>query len=85
MEYHIDCAGLENARELHLLLAQALSFPDYYGHNLDALFDCLCSLPGPVRLILQNWDPAVSWANGFELVLTDAHEENPLFAFEYEK
>ena len=25
----------------HDYLAEALSLPDYYGHNLDALFDCL--------------------------------------------
>ena len=28
-------------RELHSTLAQAFQFPDYYGNNLDALYDVL--------------------------------------------
>lgn len=29
-------------KEIHALLKSALSFPGYYGCNLDALFDLLC-------------------------------------------
>lgn len=29
----------------HRAIAGALGFPDYYGHNLDALHDCLSDLP----------------------------------------
>ena len=28
----------------HDYLMEALDFPDYYGKNLDALYDCLCEI-----------------------------------------
>ena len=31
--------------ELHDYLASELSFPEYYGRNLDALYDILTGLP----------------------------------------
>lgn len=41
-------------------LADALSFPDYFGHNLDALYDCLTDLswlpPGEHVLIWPGSD-----------------------------
>ena len=37
----LDCKDIKTAERLHQELAQALHFPDYYGKNLDALFDCL--------------------------------------------
>ena len=40
----IDCEKLLQKEQAHLYLAQMLDFPDYYGKNLDALFDCLTEL-----------------------------------------
>lgn len=40
----IDCEKLLHKKEAHLYLAQMLDFPDYYGKNLDALFDCLTEM-----------------------------------------
>ena len=34
-----------NAREVHGYLAAELGFPEYYGRNLDALYDILTGLP----------------------------------------
>ena len=31
-------------KEGHDYLKEALNFPDYYGKNLDALYDCLCEI-----------------------------------------
>ena len=41
MEYTIDALKVNEREEAHEYLAEVFSFPDYYGKNLDALFDCL--------------------------------------------
>ena len=77
MVCHINCSDITSAKQLHQKLARFLNFPEWYGHNLDALFDCMTELPSPTRLHLSSWDPAASWASGFETVLTDAQQSCP--------
>ena len=83
MEYTIDCSQIHDVKEFHTILSQALDFPDWYGHNLDALYDCLTELPEPVYLILKNWDAAGVFAEGFEGVFNDAQADNPDFTVQY--
>ncbi len=35
----------------HDYLADALDFPDYYGKNLDALYDCLCEIEADIEIV----------------------------------
>lgn len=51
----IDCSAIDTADGFHEALAQALDFPDYYGKNLDALYDCLTEDFTDRELILDNW------------------------------
>lgn len=37
----LDFTGCKYIGELHKVLKEALNFPDYYGENLDALWDCM--------------------------------------------
>lgn len=37
--------------EGHDYLMEVLNFPDYYGKNLDALYDCLCEIECEIELI----------------------------------
>jgi RNAse (barnase) inhibitor barstar len=50
----IDGAKALTLRSFYPRIAKALFFPDYFGKNLDALFDCLCSLEtlGQERVVL---------------------------------
>lgn len=54
-EIIIDCGAIETKADFHAALASALSFPDYYGKNLDALYDCLEEVSRDTRLILTDW------------------------------
>lgn len=40
----IDVKQCATPRKLHEFLQEAFAFPDYYGKNLDALYDCLTEL-----------------------------------------
>lgn len=44
-EYKLDFSNITTKEELHDLLAKSLELPEYYGRNLDALYDCLTQMP----------------------------------------
>ena len=50
----IDCAEIPDKAALHQALAQALRFPEYYGNNLDALYDCLTAMGEPVEIVVPS-------------------------------
>ena len=51
----LDCEKLLRRKEAHLYLAEMLDFPDYYGENLDALYDCLTEI-GECIIVLEGED-----------------------------
>ena len=51
----LDCEKLLRRKQAHLYLAEMLDFPDYYGKNLDALYDCLTEL-GECAIELKGAD-----------------------------
>lgn len=84
MEFIIDCTEIPSPEALHRVLADLLSFPEWYGHNLDALYDSLCSISGPTSLVFSDWDCIEAFAEGFHRVLTDAELENPHLTVSFE-
>ncbi|MEU1879462.1 barstar family protein [Streptosporangium sp. NPDC020072] len=42
--HRVDGSGITTSAEAMSAIAEALSFPEYFGHNLDALYDCLTDL-----------------------------------------
>ena len=51
----LDFGGIKSLWELHEYQKEAFGLPDYYGHNMDALWDCLyCLYHEPTTIVLKN-------------------------------
>ena len=79
MEHIIDCRWIDSRAELHRVLARELSFPEWYGHNLDALYDLLTANRRDTHLVFRNWNPGVPAFKGLKDVLEDVEAANPHF------
>lgn len=84
MDCRIDCANIDDSKQLHRILAETLSFPEWYGGNLDALYDCLTDLPEQTHLTLANWTEAGPFIWGFHRAMSDAQQDNPNFTVTFE-
>lgn len=77
----IDGERMLNRRAAHDHLAEQLSLPDYYGRNLDALYDLLTEREGPVRLVVRHRKTILSWLKEYGAALCqtleDAGRANP--------
>ena len=50
-KYIIDFTEVQHYLEMHHIIRQALDWPDYYGCNWDAFWDCLTDMVGrPVHI-----------------------------------
>lgn len=58
MRYEIDLTGVADHDGLHALLRQTLPLPEWYGNNLDALYDVLSEGTEPMEIIFRNADRA---------------------------
>lgn len=80
-EIILDGLELQSLEEVHDRFARALALPEWYGRNLDALFDCLTeqSEPMTVRLLHQEALEDRLGRRGLALVrlLRRAAAENP--------
>ena len=75
----LDCEKLIQRKQAHMYLAETLGFPDYYGKNLDALYDCLTEI-GECVIVLKGED-LLRESGGYGVkvlrVLKDAAHTNP--------
>lgn len=55
--YTIDFTNVQSYLELHFIIRKALDWPDYYGCNWDAFWDCLTNMVGrPVHIEIIGLD-----------------------------
>ena len=75
----LDCTQMTSREEVHRLFAQALDFPQWYGNNLDALYDLLCEQPDTMLTLLHTSSLASLGSYGASVLetLQDAAKENP--------
>ena len=56
MEFIIDLEGAGSEEEVQERIMEALPLPDYYGENLDALYDVLTEYGDGWHIIVRNTD-----------------------------
>ena len=78
MKVIINCENLPNRKQAHEYLAQMLDFPEYYGKNLDALFDCLTEL-NDCTIVLKGAEALFQDSYGAKVrkVMEKAAKSNP--------
>ena len=73
--YELDGTCMQERTAAHDYLQKMLGFPEWYGKNLDALYDLLTEQTTETLLFVGNADAADA---DIMQTLTDAMEDNPL-------
>ena len=88
MEIVIEGSEIESREQFHELLKERLDFPEYYGKNLDALWDVLTGyVEYPLTLVWRDFDRGAIDAESkraFKKVFDDAQEAYEGFRVRYE-
>ncbi len=76
----IELDGNLIKRKGHNYLKKAFNFPNYYGNNLDALYDCLTDISVQTEIRLKNKNSVP-----YDIMETfrDASDANPFLEFVY--
>ncbi|BBI32686.1 barstar family protein [Cohnella abietis] len=71
----LNGAKMESIEVAHSYIARKLSFPSYYGHNLDALWDVLSSINENLHITLVNNDLLITSLGDYGRSLVDVFIE----------
>ena len=54
-EYKVNLKNIKTIQTLHQELKDSLNFPDYYGMNIDAFWDCItCDIETPATIMIEG-------------------------------
>lgn len=88
-EIHLNGTKMTDKDAAHQYLKRKLELPDYYGENLDALWDCLMTDRSGKKIIIHNPETIIgnlgSYGETMLLVFREAAEENEFIEVELEK
>ena len=81
----LDGAEMLTKETAHAYLAARLALPEWYGKNLDALYDCLTERGEATLLVLYRQEVMAETLGSYAFALTDtlreAATENPKLTF----
>ena len=83
----LDFTGCSHWSKIHKIIKESFDFPDYYGENLSALWDCLdgyCShrLQVYIKGIDTLTEEYFEYMKRVLVIFSRVHSENPGFTFE---
>jgi len=70
----LDGSSITSMAQIHTILAKALHLPQYYGKNLDALYDVLTDS----KVIKKNWDITIYCGNYLRQNIGDTNVDSLL-------
>lgn len=82
-ECTLDCLAIADPEEFHDALVEALVLPNWYGTNLDALYDCLTAITEETKITLVHFENFSERYPGFRKVFRDAAQANPRIQVAY--
>ena len=80
-EIILDARELVEKEPAHIYLAEMFEFPDYYGRNLDALYDCLTE-EGNYYIVVEHAEEADGYYEALKYLFMEASEEDDSIIFE---
>lgn len=82
MQIELKGSLMTDRAALHDLLKAQLQLPEYYGRNLDALFDLLTERKEATEIVVTDWAEVEINLGGYAAslmdTLYDAAKENPV-------
>ncbi len=81
MTVSIECADIRTKSDFHRKFSSTLHLPGFYGENLDALHDCLSSLPQKTTINLIHTQSLINnlgpYGRAAIAAIAHAERENP--------
>lgn len=88
-EIHLNGAKMTDRAAAHKYLKRKLAFPDYYGENLDALWDCLTTDFSGKKIIIHKPEAIIdnlgSYGEAMMQVFREAEDDNEFIQVSFEK
>ena len=85
--YTVDLKDVFNADELHRVIGEAVPLPEYYGGNLDALYDVLSEITEETTITFINTEGAEAampkYIKSLRRMSKDVQNENPNIHLEF--